>query len=331
MFRSIIGIVLLAVSSQVLAAEKIRIGWVYAMANAPVVIADKKGYFKEAGVDVEITSFTSGPILQQALAAGQLDMAYIGAPPVYHWYSRGLKSQILAKVNYGQAAIIARSDSNIKSLADLKGKKLAGVKKGSGNDVLLRGYILGAEGKLDADKDLQVIDMPSGNMGASLQAGVVDAAFVWEPFKTQELLRGNAKIVYDADDKLGKAVWYVVMALPETIEKKSDGLQRALSAHKKAVDFLNSSPTAGNDIIADAFNISPIDGPAGKKYSPTDVVAAARKNLGWEWKLTDADQAFIQQLMGYSLALGFIPGEMKTTQLVDTRYQAKLVKMEAGN
>ena len=330
MFRTILSVTLLVASCQVYAADKIRIGWVYAMANAPVVIADKKGFFKDAGVEVEITSFTSGPIIQQALAAGQLDMAYIGAPPVYHWYSRGLKSQILAKVSYGQAAVITRSDSNIKSLADLKGKKLAGVKKGSGNDVLLRGYILGDIGKLDVEKDLQVIDMPSGNMAASLQSGVVDAAFVWEPFRTQELLRGTAKIVYDADEKLGKTVGYVVMALPETIEKKSDALARALKAHKKAVEFLNSSPTAGNDIIADAFSLEAIEGPGGKKYSPTDVVAQARKNLGWEWKLSDADQAFIQQLMGYSLNLGFIQDPMKIADVIDTRYQIKMLT-DVGN
>lgn len=330
MLRIVSALFLAAFSSQLFAAEKIRIGWVYAMANAPALIADKKGYFKEEGVDVEITSFTSGPILQQALAAGQLDMAYIGAPPVYHWFSRGLKSQILAKVNYGQAAIITRSDSKIASLADLKGKKLAGVKKGSGNDVLLRGYILGQEAKLDADKDLQIIDMPSGNMGASMQSGVVDAAFVWEPFKTQELLRGNAKLVYDADDKLGKTVWYVVMALPDAIEKKADGVSRVLRAHKKAVEFLNSAPDAGNDIIADAFNIAPVQGPNGKIYSPTDVVAHARKNLGWEWQLTDADQAFIQQLMNYSSQLGFIGREMKTAELVNTRFQRELT-MQAGN
>lgn len=63
---------------------KLRIGWVFAMANAPALIAKEKGYFKEEGLDVEILSFTSGPIVHQALAAGELDMAYIGSPPVYH-------------------------------------------------------------------------------------------------------------------------------------------------------------------------------------------------------------------------------------------------------
>ncbi|MFV1993749.1 MAG: ABC transporter substrate-binding protein, partial [Acidiferrobacterales bacterium] len=86
------------------AVENLKIGWVYAMANAPILIAKQKGYFKEQGLDVEIIKFNSGPLLRQAISAEELDLAYIGAPPVYHWYAEGLKSRILAKVNYGQAS-----------------------------------------------------------------------------------------------------------------------------------------------------------------------------------------------------------------------------------
>ena len=176
------------------ANKKIKIGWVFAMANAPVVIAQAKGFYKEVGLDAEIISFTSGPIVHQALAAGQLDMAYIGSPPVYHWYSRGLKSKILAKVNYGQAAVVARKDSGISKLQDLKGKKLAGVKKGSGMDVLLRGYVLGEAAGMDPRKDLRIVPMPSGNMGPSVESGTVDAAFMWEPFTSQSLLPVTPKL-----------------------------------------------------------------------------------------------------------------------------------------
>ena len=80
-------------SSNSFAGEKIKIGWVYAMANAPVLIAMEKGYFKNQGIEVEIKEFKSGPLVHQALSAGELDMAYIGSPPVYHWYSRGLNNR----------------------------------------------------------------------------------------------------------------------------------------------------------------------------------------------------------------------------------------------
>jgi len=308
------------------AAEKLKIGWVYAMANAPALIADEKGYFKQQGLDVELVSFTSGPLVHQALSAGSLDMAYIGSPPVYHWFARGLHSRILAKVNYGQAAVIARKDSGINSLADLKGKKIAGVRKGSGMDVLLRGYVLGEAAKLEPDKDVTIISMPSGNMGPSVDTGVVDAAFVWEPFTSQWLIRGNAKVVLDMNQAVPKYPWYIIMALPQTLKEKRSAVVKALKAHRQAVEFLNSSPDAGNDIIAKAFKLEEVPTADGKKVSGVEVVKRARERLGWEWDLTDQDVAFIQRLMNYSHELGFIKKPLKAEEIIDRSLLAEAKK-----
>lgn len=184
------------------AAEPLRIGYVLAMANAPVLIAEQKGYFKDEGLKVDIKALGDGPVIQQALAAGELDVAYVGTPPVYQWYARGLKSVILAKVNYGQAAVLAGTETNIHTLKDLQGHKLAGVKKGSGMDVLLRGYVLQEHAGLNPDKDLDIIDLPPGNMNAALDRGIVDAAFSWEPFVSQALLRGSARLLLDVNQVL---------------------------------------------------------------------------------------------------------------------------------
>ena len=298
--------------------EKIRIGWVYAMANAPVIIAREKGYFDEMGLDAEIRSFTSGPIVHQALAAGELDMAYIGSPPVYHWYSRGLDSRILAKVNYGQAAVLVRKDSGIDDLQGLKGKKMAGVKKGSGMDVLLRGYVLHEAGKMEPDIDVNIVPMPSGNMGPSVESKVVDGAFIWEPFTSQFELRGESKVIFDMNEAVPKYPWYVVMAMPDALKNKRSAIMKVLAAHKKAVEFLNSSPNAGNDIIAAAFKLEDITNETtGEVIKGPQVVAQARKRLGWEWNLTDKDMRFIQNLMDYSLSLGYISKPLKANELVD--------------
>jgi len=308
------------------ANQKIKIGWVFAMANAPVVIAQEKGFYKEVGLDAEIISFTSGPIVHQALAAGQLDMAYIGSPPVYHWYSRGLKSKILAKVNYGQAAVVTRKDSGIDSIKDLKGKKLAGVKKGSGMDVLLRGYVLGEASGLDSQKDLRIIPMPSGNMGPSVESGTVDAAFMWEPFTSQSLLRGETKVIFDMNEAVPKYPWFVVMSPPEFLQKNSDTVYKALKAHRMAVDYLNSGPDAGNDAIAKAFKLKDITDDKGVKHSAFDVVKKARERIGWEWELKQQDMAFIQRLMDWSKDLRFIKRKLTPDELVDVTLVQKLNK-----
>ncbi|CAD5201917.1 ABC transporter substrate-binding protein [Pseudomonas sp. FEN] len=301
----------------------LRVGYVFAMANAPALIADKQGYYREEGLAVDLKALGDGPVIQQALAAGELDVAYVGTPPVYQWFSRGLQSRILAKVNYGQAAVIVNSKSPINALADLKGKKLAGVKKGSGMDVLLRGYVLKEQAGLNPDHDLDIIDMPPGNMNAALERGIVDAAFSWEPFVSQSLLRGSSRVLFDVNQALPQYPWYVVIALPKTLQERPDDVVKLLRAHRKAIAFLNEHPEESNRIIAEAFKLEALQGADGKRIAPETIVAQARTRLGWSADLEAADIQFIQRLMNYSRDLGFIDTTLKTEQIVDTSYLEK--------
>jgi len=321
-----LALLLLALALPAHAREKIKIGWVFAMANAPVLIAKQKGYFEEQGLDVKLLEFKSGPLVHQALSAGELDMAYIGSPPVYHWYSRGLKSQILAKVNYGQAAVISRKDSGVNKITDLRGKRLAGVRKGSGMDVLLRGYVLGEAAKLKPDEDVEVISMPPANMDSSVENKVVDAAFIWEPFTSKSLIRGNTQVVFDMNKAVPKYPWYIIMALPDTLEKKRGAIVKVLKAHRKAVDYLNSKPTAGNGIIAKTFKLGNTEDINGKMHPATEVISLARERLGWEYELTAFDVAFIQKLMDYSYRLGYIKKKLNANDVIDLSLMKEALK-----
>lgn len=303
--------------------KPLRVGWVYAMANAPALIAEQKRFFADEGLKVEIKSFTDGPVLEQALAAGELDVAYIGAPPVYQWYARGLDARILAKVNYGQAAVISGNAGNIKTVADLKGRKLASVAKGSGMDVLLRGFVLRQQAKLDPDKDLTIQPMPPGNMNAALDRNVVDAAFLWEPFVSQALLRGNSRLVLDVNQVIPQYPWYVIAAPVTTLKERAADVVKLLRAHRRAIAFLQDKPEESDQIIAQAFKLDTVQRPDGKTVSAEAIVREARNRLGWSDKLEARDIQFIQGLMDYSLELGFIPKALRADQLVDLSYWQK--------
>ena len=306
-------------------AQPLRIGWVYAMANAPAVIAEKQGLFAAEGLKVELKSFGDGPLLQQAVAAGEIDIAYVGAPPVYQWFSRGLQGKILAKVNSGQAAVIVSRELPVQTVADLRGKKIASVAKGSGMDVLLRGFVLKEFAKLDPDHDLSIVAMPPANMNAALERHVTDAAFSWEPFVSEALLRGGSRLVLDVNKALPNYPWYVVMAVPKTLQERPDDVVKLLRAHGKAVAFLNQQPDAANRIIVDAFKLSAVTTADGKTLPPEAVVKEARKRLGWSAKLETSDQQFIQRLMDYSLTLGFISKPLKVEQVLDLSWQRRAV------
>ena len=295
----------------------LRVGWVYAMANAPIIIAQHKGYFAAQGLKVELKSYTSGPQVKRDLKSGYLDVAYIGAPPVYHWYSKGLKSKIIAKVNYGQAAVIVHRSSKIRKVKDLRNKRMAGVKIGSGMDVLLRGYIIKEKGLMNPKKDLNIIPMKPAKMGAAIENKEVSGAFSWEPFTSKYLLRGKTRIIVDVHKDFPRYPWYVVMAMPNAIKNKRRELVKLLKAHKKAVKYLNSSPTAGNGIIVKAFGLKAVVDTNGKKHAASEILKLAKTRLGWQARLTYRDTRFMQKLMNYSYRLGYIKKPLNAEDIID--------------
>ena len=304
----------------------IRVGWVYAMANAPIIIAKQKGYFAAQGLKVELKSYTSGPRVKKDLKAGRLDVAYIGAPPVYHWYSKGLKSKIIAKVNYGQAAVIVRKDSRITRIDQLRNKRLAGVRIGSGMDVLLRGYIIREKANMDPSSDLVIVPTKPAKMGDAVERKKVSGAFSWEPFTSKYLLRGKTRIIVDVSKDIPRYPWYVVMAMPDAVKNKRRELILLLKAHKRAVKFLNSSPTAGNNIIIRAFGLKSVVDTNGRRHSPAEILKSAKTRLGWQARLTYRDTRFMQRLMNYSYNLGYIKKRLKADDLIDIDflYQASI-------
>lgn len=312
----------LALSAGPAHARPLRVAWVYAMANAPAVIAQKKGFYAAEGLDVELTQFNDGPVIQQAVAAGEVDVAYVGAPPVYQWLSRGLDARILAKVNWGQAALVASTSAQppIAALADLRGRRLAGVARGSGMDVLLRGEVLQRRAGLDPERDLALVNMPAANMPAALERKLVDAAFTWEPFVSEALLRGTARVVLDVNQAVPHYPWYVVAATPAVLHARPDDVVRLLRAHRRAIAFLQEHPAEADALIAEAFQVAPIPGADGRTVAPAAVVREARKRLGWSARLEPADLQFIQRLMDDSFALGFMGKALKVEQVVDASW-----------
>ena len=89
----VLALALGAGTARAQASEPIRIGWVYAMANAPVLIAERNEMFAEEGLAPTLESFTSGPLIRKGLNEGTLDVAYIGVPPIVHWSAKGRSSR----------------------------------------------------------------------------------------------------------------------------------------------------------------------------------------------------------------------------------------------
>jgi aliphatic sulfonates family ABC transporter substrate-binding protein len=163
------------------APKEIRIG--YQKAGVLLIAKEQKRIedrFKAEGVNVKWIEFAFGPPLLEALNAGAIDYGYTGdAPPIFAQAARANLVYVAAipARGYGQA-IIVRPDSSIKTLADLKGKKV-GVGKASSAHNLLVAALESAGLKFS---DIDVAYLTPADAGAAYARGAIDAWSIWDPY-----------------------------------------------------------------------------------------------------------------------------------------------------
>ena len=133
-------------------AEALRIAYTsIAVVYGPLWLTKEAGLFKKHGIDADVKANASGPVVSRGLQTKEFDIAYVGFLPTFHDLARGLQVTVVAKSSYGLGSILVRKDSGVGSIKDLKGKKVAGSRKNSGNDVILRGFLLKELGGLDPE------------------------------------------------------------------------------------------------------------------------------------------------------------------------------------
>jgi len=298
-------------------ARTLRIGWVYSLANAPAIVAQQRSFYHNLGLHVNLRRFNSGPLIIHALQAGDLDFAYIGVAPLYSAIDAGLDARIISKVNYGQAAVIVKADSPIRSLRDLRGKSIASVRRGSGMDILLRGYVLPQLAGLKPDVDVDIINMPSKMMEASVYRKVVDAAFTWEPYVSMAELTGHARVLLDMNREVPHYPWYVLVASGEICREHRPELNLLLQANRQAIAYLNRHQDASNIILIRAFDLHGIISNSGSRVSATAILEHARRRLGWESRFSATDMTFLKRLTGYAHQLGYAKHRLRIESLFD--------------
>ena len=198
-------------------------------------VADAKGFIAEEfrGTDVKLewTYFTgTGPAINEAFANKQLDFASYGAVPNIVGKAAGLDTVILASTQGTNIFAVARPDAGIKTLADLKGKRVA-LQKATIIHWAALEALKGAGVGLD---DLTLVDLKNADQLAAITAGSVDAVFGADFLLPLEE-KGVAKVIFsssrDDADTSGFGGFLVSRqfrdAYPEATQKVVDGYVRA--------------------------------------------------------------------------------------------------------
>lgn len=171
-----------ASSTSALAETKqVRIGYqkagLLAILKAQGAIEQK---LKPLGYSVSWFEFPAGPQLLEALNSGSVDFGYTGAPPPVFAQAAGVNFVYVGAEPGAESneAIFVKADSPVRSLADLKGKRIA-LQKGSSSNFLLLQVLKKAGLKLD---DIKPVYLPPADARAAFESGDVDAWIVWDPY-----------------------------------------------------------------------------------------------------------------------------------------------------
>jgi NitT/TauT family transport system substrate-binding protein len=204
----------------------------------------KQGYFKEAGLDIEILYTEGGASTLTPVIAGSIDIAMTnGILGVVAAYAKGMPVRIISAEATGAAEAFwyARPESGIKRLADTNGKIVAFSSPGSSTNLILLQLINQA-------KVAPKLVATGGAPGTLTQvmSGQIDVGWSVPPFVLQQLADGRLVIIARGSDvaALAEQTIRVNVANVNAIKEKRDALVRFLKVLSRSIDWAYSDPHA---------------------------------------------------------------------------------------
>ncbi|HEY5720825.1 MAG TPA: ABC transporter substrate-binding protein [Allosphingosinicella sp.] len=205
---------------------------------SPLLIAKEKGFLAKRGLDVNITFLEGIGEKNAALLRGDIDGVGHTADSAVTSAAAGVDGQIVYVFDesYGADGILASND--VRTIADLKGKKVALEPGFTGHFFLLS---LLEEANL-SPSDIQPIAMDTGSAGGAFLAKRVDAAATWEPWIGKAKERADGHVLVTSRDKPGRIIDVLYMnratiaAHPAEIGKLVDAMDEAIAWYRTHVD-----------------------------------------------------------------------------------------------
>ena len=198
---------------------------------------------------VEVTAFTNPGDMKTALLAESLDMCGTTIVTAITAASKGEPIVVVSGLSNKCSALVVGQDSNIKTEADLKGKKIAYV-PGTMHHLLLLEVL--TRNELDSQKDVELVRIDFFDMGQALAQGSVDAFYSGEPFPSIAVSEGYGRIlVYPRDDENIGIVNSGMITTKDNIKNNPEMIQKLVTAHVKATEYLKANRNTWLDKAAE--------------------------------------------------------------------------------
>jgi NitT/TauT family transport system substrate-binding protein len=305
------------------AATPVRFGSVGGLTDAGLYLAEAQGYFAESGVAVQMLRMPSAPALLTALATGSLDVAGISVTPgLFSSIAQGVQIRIVGdkqsvRPGFSATRLVARKElpgaTEAETVAALRGKPVAISAKAASVAMVLRNYLAGFN---LTPADVHIVELPYPSMMPALTTGAVDAAVILEPFLSQSIQQGIARLVSDLVAASGGTAAASSTSVPlvysETFARDKAGAQNFMDAYLRGVRVYNDAFTRGIDkdrVIALLAKLAKVDVAVVRDGFPAGLDPNGRVNAHF---LDECQQYFIQQK--------FLQQPTDLSKLIDTSF-----------
>lgn len=234
------ALVLLA-GPQALAQEKLRVGKAVAESFAfiPLDVGQRQGIFKRHGLDVEITAFGGGARLQQAMAADSIDIG-VSAGPELALVEKGAPVKGVA-MPFGPPVylmLLVRAGDAIKSVADLKGRKI-----GVSSARSLTGWLAVELSRQQGwgARGIELVHSPPRTSLASIKTGQIDGMVTDITFALRAEQRGEGKIFLGFGDLVKDFHTHIIYATNRLIAANPDMVRRFNAGWFDTIAFMRAN------------------------------------------------------------------------------------------
>ncbi len=240
-------------------------------------VAIQKGWFKEAGVEVDFKWFEYVPSME-AYAAGKVDAVCVTNGDALVTGSNGGKSVAILLNDYSDGNDMIVAKPGIGSVAQLKGKKV-GVEVGFVDHLLLM-YALKSANL--TENDIKIVNVPTDQTPQTLKSGSVDAIAAWQPNSGAALkLVPGSKPIFTSKDVPGIIYDELVVSPKSLAERKADWL-KVVKVWDRVAKFINDEKTVDEaaKIMSARVSLSAEDYKALMKG--THIMDLAEANKHWQ-------------------------------------------------
>ena len=264
----------LAVTAQ---AAPLKIGYSDWPGFTILEVAKQKGWFKEAGVEVELVWFDYLPSLD-AFSAGKIDAVTVVATDALVNGANGAKSKIICLLDYSDGSDMIIGAPGINSLKDLKGKKV-------GLEVTLVEHLLllkGLEMNGMKQSDVELVNTPTNDTPQVLGSGKVGAVGSWYPVSGQALkaVAGSKALFTSAD---AKGLIYDCLAVnPNSFAKNKADWEKVVKVYYKCVDYIYDAATKDEAIKIMAAKVGADEAEYAKAIPGTHFLTLAEAKAAFK-------------------------------------------------